>query len=91
VFQPAVATTALLQAASLVPCFWSAWTALGALYPSAEAVAKLPIPEHWMTEFFSAHVALEAQVRFVIAVVSTFHSNYSSTTQGLQLVLSSCE
>jgi len=42
---------------------WSAWTALGALYPSAEAVAKLPIPEHWMNEFFSAHVALEAQVR----------------------------
>ena len=55
------AAAAFKQAAILCPCFWSAWLELAAALPDADAVNSLDLPNHWMSSFFRAHAALEAQ------------------------------
>ena len=55
------AAAAFRQAAILCPCFWSAWLELAAALPDADAVNSLDLPNHWMSSFFRAHAALEAQ------------------------------
>ena len=59
--RPSEAAAAFKQAATLCPCFWSAWTELAAALPDQEAIAALELPNHWMSAFFRAHAALEAQ------------------------------
>ena len=55
------ARSALVESVTLWPWNWSAWLALQGLCEDADAVAKLPLPEHWMREVFLASVDLELQ------------------------------
>ena len=59
--RPQEASAAFRSAASLCPCFWSAWTGLAESLTDPDAISALELPNHWMTAFFRAHAALEAQ------------------------------
>ena len=61
--RPTEACAAFRKAATLCPCLWSAWTELAASLPDVNALGTLELPDHWMTNFFRAHAALEAQQR----------------------------
>ena len=55
------ACAAFKAACALCPCFWSAWTEMAAALPNLAELEGLELPSHWMSAFFRAHAAIEAQ------------------------------
>jgi anaphase-promoting complex subunit 8 len=51
----------LVQSVKMYPCHWSAWHDLSKLCTDREEVDKLDLPNHWMKQWFLAHLLLELQ------------------------------
>ena len=55
------ARDALLKSLELFPCNWSTWQALRPLCTSPAALEALPLPNHWIRDFFLAQMQQELQ------------------------------
>ncbi|GMH41920.1 hypothetical protein BSKO_09839 [Bryopsis sp. KO-2023] len=53
------ARAAFVKSVTGYPCNWSGWQALHELCPSLDIVDSLRIPNHWMNNFFFAHLSVE--------------------------------
>lgn len=46
----------LLESLTLSPLNWSAWLTLAELIPDKQVLAELELSQHWISEFFYAHI-----------------------------------
>src|ERR1700678_1375339 len=51
----------LADSVNAYPCNWRAWLDLASVCVDFDSVRQLKLQEHWMREFFMAHVFLELQ------------------------------
>lgn len=52
----------LCEAIHEEPLLWGSWLELAALITDREMLKALPLPDHWMKDFFLAHTYLELQL-----------------------------
>lgn len=55
------AIQAFIHSVRLYPCNWSAWLDLSKLCNEREEVDNFDLPDHWMTDWFMAHLLLDLQ------------------------------
>ncbi|GAM17299.1 hypothetical protein SAMD00019534_004740 [Acytostelium subglobosum LB1] len=76
------AKSALVRSVTHYPCNWSAWLDLASLCNDIHSVSQLILPDHFMKEFFFAHVTQELHqnkesLQMYAALSKTFpRSNY---------------
>nr|XP_032806261.1 cell division cycle protein 23 homolog [Petromyzon marinus] len=58
----AEAITILLEATHATPLHWGAWQELSCLITDRNKLKSLSLPDHWMREFFLAHMYTELQL-----------------------------
>lgn len=78
------ARSVLADAVNAYPCNWSAWLDLASVCVDFESVRVLKLSDHWMRDFFMAHMLLELQQNF--EAIKIYHQLRSLFPQSIYIL-----